>query len=64
MEWKKTPVAMKTLKPGTMTPQAFLAEANIIKKLICNVLTGNSLFSLLFIMQEHGMEKHLLQSRH
>lgn len=28
----KTPVAIKTLKPGTMTPQAFLAEANIMKK--------------------------------
>lgn len=29
----KTPVAVKTLKPGTMTPSAFLAEANIMKKL-------------------------------
>ena len=28
----KTPVAIKTLKTGTMTPQAFLAEANIMKK--------------------------------
>ena len=29
----KTPVAIKTLKPGTMSPEAFLAEANIMKKL-------------------------------
>ncbi|XP_022091012.1 tyrosine-protein kinase Yes-like [Acanthaster planci] len=29
----KTPVAIKTLKKGTMTPTAFLAEANIMKKL-------------------------------
>ncbi|XP_072015340.1 tyrosine-protein kinase Yes-like [Amphiura filiformis] len=29
----KTPVAIKTLKPGTMTPSAFLAEATIMKKL-------------------------------
>ena len=28
-----TPVAVKTLKPGTMSPQAFLAEAAIMKKL-------------------------------
>ena len=29
----KTPVAIKTLKKGTMTPTAFLAEANIMKQL-------------------------------
>lgn len=28
-----TPVAIKTLKPGTMTPQAFLQEAQIMKTL-------------------------------
>lgn len=28
-----TPVAVKTLKPGTMSPQAFLTEAAIMKKL-------------------------------
>ncbi|XP_072046073.1 LOW QUALITY PROTEIN: tyrosine-protein kinase Fyn-like [Amphiura filiformis] len=30
---RKTPVAIKTLKTGTMSPDAFLAEANIMKKL-------------------------------
>ncbi|XP_032236219.2 tyrosine-protein kinase SRK2 [Nematostella vectensis] len=29
-----TPVAVKTLKPGTMRPDAFLAEAELMKKLI------------------------------
>lgn len=29
-----TPVAIKTLKEGTMKPEAFLAEANIMKKMI------------------------------
>ena len=28
-----TPVAIKTLKPGSMEPKAFLAEAQIMKKL-------------------------------
>ena len=28
-----TPVAIKTLKPGTMMPEAFLQEAQIMKKL-------------------------------
>ena len=28
-----TEVAIKTLKPGTMTPEAFLAEAEVMKKL-------------------------------
>ncbi|XP_022088016.1 tyrosine-protein kinase SRK2-like [Acanthaster planci] len=29
----KTPVAVKTLKEGTMSPEAFLAEANIMKEM-------------------------------
>jgi fyn-related kinase len=28
-----TPVAIKTLKPGSMEPKAFLTEAQIMKKL-------------------------------
>jgi tyrosine-protein kinase Src len=30
--WKDLPVAVKTLKPGSMSPQAFLEEAAIMKK--------------------------------
>lgn len=33
-----TPVAIKTLKPGTMDPKDFLAEAQIMKKLRHNKL--------------------------
>lgn len=30
--WKDLPVAVKTLKPGSMSPEAFLEEAAIMKK--------------------------------
>ncbi|XP_038057565.1 tyrosine-protein kinase SRK2-like isoform X2 [Patiria miniata] len=36
----KTPVAVKTLKEGTMSPEAFLAEANIMKGIRHNKLVN------------------------
>lgn len=38
--WRDLPVAVKTLKPGSMSPQAFLEEAAIMKKFRHNRLVA------------------------
>ena len=66
-----TPVAVKTLKPGTMQPQAFLEEAHIMKKLrhpkliqLYAVCTQEEPIYIITELMPHGSLLNHLQSSH